>query len=349
MTREYAVPRGFEDGALGHLRPVYDRAVWRGGGGAMSRQATQAQLARVVRGATEVVVKISGRIYAASNFRRHLGYISRNGALALEGPNGELVETPKQVDDLAERWVFEARVANCGPSIALSLVLSMPQGAPPLNVLTAASAFAEEMFKAERPYVLVLHEDQAHPHVHLTVHSLGRGAAKLDPDKTMLHLWRETFADRLRAVGVDAEASPRWARGVVQRRDRTPLYQMRERLLSDGGTVPDVLQAAVGHAKDAVQGRWREPAEHAAAVAFQADVRRRFSVEAAALRASSLAKERAFGEAATAFVGALPAPLTRHLTYVERLKEQSTARSVSSNKEHTTPPPMIRREVERSR
>ena len=102
MTREYAVPRGFEDGALGHLRPVYDRAVWRGGGGAMSRQATQAQLARVVRGAPEVVVKTSGRIYAASNFRRHLGYISRNGALALEGPNGELVETPKQVDDLAE-------------------------------------------------------------------------------------------------------------------------------------------------------------------------------------------------------------------------------------------------------
>lgn len=348
MTREYIVPRGFEDDALGYLRPVYDRAVWRGGGGAVSRRTTQAQLARVVRGAPEVVVKVSGRIYAAPNFRRHLDYISRSGALALEGPDGELVATPRQVDDLAERWVFEARVANCGP-IALSLVLSMPHGAPPLNVLTAASAFAEEMFKAERPYVLVLHEDQAHPHVHLTVHCLGRGAAKLHPGKAMLHLWRETFADHLRAVGVDAEASPRWARGVVQRRDRTPLYQMRERLLSGGGPVPDTLQAAVGHAKDAILGRWSEPAEHAAALALQADVRHRFSAEAAILRASSIAGERAFGEAATAFIGALPAPLTRHLMYVERLMEQSATRSVNSNKDHTTPPPMIRREVERSR
>ena len=315
----------------------------------MNRRTTQAQLARVIRGAPEVVVKVSGRIYSAPNLRRHLDYISRNGALALEGPDGELVETPRQVDDLAERWVFEARVANCGPSIALSLVLSMPHGAPPLNVLTAASAFAEEMFTAERPYVLVLHEDQAHPHVHLTVHSLGRGAAKLDPDKTMLHLWRETFADQLRAVGLDAEASPRWARGIVQRRDRTPLYQMRERLLSGGGPVPGILEAAVGDAKGAILGRWREPAEHAAALAFQADVRRRFGTEAATLRVSSIAKERAFGEAATAFIGALPAPLTRHLTYVERLKEHSAARSVNSNKEHAPPPPTIRREVERSR
>ena len=349
MTQEPAARRGFEDGPVGYLRPVYDRAVWRGGGGAVSRRTTQAQLARVVRGAPEVIVKVSGRIYSAPNLRRHLSYISRSGALALEGPDGELVATPRQVDDLAERWVFEARVANCGPSIALSLVLSMPHGAPPLKVLTAASVFAEEMFKVERPYVLVLHEDQDHPHVHLTVHSLGRGAAKLDPDKAMLHLWRETFAGHLRALGVDAEASPRWARGIVQRRDRTPLYQMRERLFSGGGPVPDTLQAAVGHAKDAILGRWREPPEHASALAFQADVRRRFSAEAAILRASSNARERAFGEAATEFIGALPAPLTRHLTYVERLKDQSATRSVSSNTEHVTPPLMIRREVERSR
>ena len=45
----------------------------------------------------------------------------------------------------------------------------------------------------------------------------------------------------------------------------------------------------------------------------------------------------------------LPAPLTRHLTYVERLKEQTATRSVSSDKDRAAPPPMIRREVERSR
>ena len=349
MTSEYAAPRGFEDGATGHLHPLYERAIWSGRGTAVSRRTTQAQLARVVRGAPEVIVKISGRIYAASNLRRHLDYIARDGALALQGPDGERVGTSSQVEDLAQRWAFEARMANCGPSIALSLVLSMPQGTPPLKVATAASAFAEEIFKADRPYVFVLHEDQAHPHVHLTVHSLGRGGAKLDPNKTTLHLWRATFADHLRAVGVDAEASPRWARGVVKRRDRTPLFQMRERLLSGGGPVPAILGAAVGEAMDAIVGRWREPGEHAAALAFHADVRHRFRVEAETLRASSFEKERAFGEVAAAFIDALPAALTRHLTYVERLKEQTATRSVSSDKERAAPPPMIRREVERSR
>jgi hypothetical protein len=296
-----------------------------------------------------VVVKVSGRIYAASNLRRHLDYISRNGALALEGPDGERADALGQVEDLAERWIFEARMANCGPSIALSLVLSMPHGASSLGVLTAASAFAEEIFKTERPYVLVIHEDQAHPHVHLTVHSLGRGAAKLDPDKAMLHRWREVFANHLRALGIDAEASPRWARGVVKRRERTPLYHMHERLLLGAGPVPDVLQAAVGDAKDAILGKWREPAEHAAALAFQAEARHRFSAEAAILSTSSNLRERALGEAATAFIDALPTPLTRHLMYVERVKEHSATRSVTSNKEHTLPPLGERREHQRSR
>ena len=116
-----------------------------------------------------------------------------------------------------------------------------------------------------------------------------------------------------------------------------------------GGPVPDILGAAVEGAREAIVGRWREPAEHAAALAFHADVRHRFRVEAATLRASSFEKERAFGEVAAAFIDALPAALTRHLTYVERLKEQTATRSVSSDKERAAPPPMIRREVERSR
>lgn len=348
MTGDYSTPRGFEEGAAGSLRFIHDRGIWRGGGD-VSRRMTQAQLARLVRGAPEVIVKVSSRIYTASNLRRHLDYISRSGALGLEGPDGEIVETTRQAEDLAERWIFEARMANCGPSIAVSLVLSMPHGAPSLNVLTAASTFAEHTFRADRPYVLVLHEDQAHPHVHLTVHSLGRAAAKLDPDKAMFRLWRETFADHLRMVGVDAEASPRWARGVVQRRDKTPLYQMRERLLAGEGSVPAVLEAAVADAKDAVLGRWREPEEHASAVAFQAAVRERFGAEAALLRASSIASERRFGEAAAAFVGALPAPLTRHLMYVGRLEKETGTRSVNPSRDRASSLPAIRRDVARSR
>ena len=51
---------------------------------------------------------------------------------------------------------------------AFNIMLSMPQGTDPRIVRLAAREFAQVELK-DHSYVMVLHEHQANPHVHLTV------------------------------------------------------------------------------------------------------------------------------------------------------------------------------------
>jgi hypothetical protein len=83
--------------------------------------------------------------------------------------------------------------------------------------------------------VLVLHEHQANPHVHLAVRAESRFGARLNPRKADLHRWRETFAEKLRGWGVEAEATRQATRGATQRFD--PIWRVKakaEGRLSEG-------------------------------------------------------------------------------------------------------------------
>jgi hypothetical protein len=95
---------------------------------------------------------------------------------------------------------------------ALNIMLSMPQGTDPLTVLRAAREFAKDEF-ADHRYVMVLHDHQANPHVHLSVKIESDRGKRLNPHKADLHRWRETFAERLRGWGIDAEATRQPTRG----------------------------------------------------------------------------------------------------------------------------------------
>jgi type IV secretory pathway VirD2 relaxase len=60
----------------------------------------------------------------------------------------------------------------------------------------------------------VLHTHQADPHVHISVGAEGRDGKRLNPRKEALHRWRETFAEKLRDRGIEAEASAQATWGV---------------------------------------------------------------------------------------------------------------------------------------
>lgn len=49
--------------------------------------------------------------------------------------------------------------------------------------------------------------DQANPRVHLSVRAESKNGKRLNPRKTDLHRWRETFATKLRGCGIAAEAT----------------------------------------------------------------------------------------------------------------------------------------------
>ena len=95
-------------------------------------------------------------------------------------------------------------------------MLSMPRGTDPLSVQRAAREFAKAEL-ADHKYVMVLHDHQANPHVHISVRAESKHGKRLNPRKADLHRWRETFAEKLRGGGIDAEATRQATRGVSRR------------------------------------------------------------------------------------------------------------------------------------
>lgn len=189
-----------------------------GGGGGRST------VARIVAKAPEVMVKVSGRAKGFTHLREHLNYITRNGELLAETRDGS-VYGRQEVGAVADDWwSFRGKASGFAEGSrrssskeTVNLVLSMPEGTNRDKLFAAASAFASRTFAGNHDYLLAEHRDTKHPHVHLTVRALGDDEVRLNPKKADLQMWREGFALELRTQGLAAEATPRRARGVVQK------------------------------------------------------------------------------------------------------------------------------------
>jgi hypothetical protein len=123
--------------------------------------------------------------------------------------------------DLVEQWRHAgARIAERSERReAFNIMLSMPAGTPAHALRDAARAFARTELWNHR-HVMVLHTHQANPHVHLAVRAEGKDGRRLNPRKADLRRWRETFAEKLRERGIEAEASPQITRGGSRRTER---------------------------------------------------------------------------------------------------------------------------------
>nr|WP_314433971.1 relaxase/mobilization nuclease domain-containing protein [uncultured Brevundimonas sp.] len=315
--------RGFEEA----LRPPVDirrarltPAVLRPG--RATRADVEARFARVAHRAPEVMVKITGKTRDGDHLRAHLDYISRNGALALEGADGERLTDREEVRELARDWAAEAAMdprRRRDASLSLSIVLSMPAGTQPHRLEDAARAFATEMFGGRFPYVFALHDEGRHPHVHLTVRRLGQDGERLNPRKADLQLWREWFAHALRARGLEAEATPRRARGVTRKAERTPIRKMRERFIRGEGALPRVLEAAWREAlaKPDRPQPWLE-----ALGSREQTIRRVLVAEAIRLSRSDRAEDRALGAVVERLVRGRPEIETRDQRFVRDTRTQ---------------------------
>ena len=179
------------------------------------------QTGRVLRGAPEVVVKISGGARDIQGALAHLTYIGRNGKLDVETDDGELVLGRAAISRLVDEWRLDLCPSGYRPKppkgrkdtrakLLQHLVLSMPKGTPPHDVMAAARDFARQNFSSKYRYAMVLHTDQAHPHVHLSVKSEPEyePGERLCVRRETLRQWREQFAALMRAQGVAANATP---------------------------------------------------------------------------------------------------------------------------------------------
>lgn len=187
--------------------------------------------ATVVRRAPQVMVKVTGGGRGMKAIAAHFRYISKNGRLEIEDQRGETMRGKDTLRDLADEWRLGGSLIPDDAELghrreAFNIMLSMPRGTDPLTVQRAAREFAQVEL-SDHKYVMVLHDHQANPHVHISVRAESRHGKRLNPRKGDLHRWRETFAEKLRGYGVEAEATRQATRG--RSRNFDPLWRVKAR------------------------------------------------------------------------------------------------------------------------
>src|SRR5579883_2962741 len=193
-------------------------------------------IARTVRRTPEVMVKVLSK--DSNNLRsvaRHLNYIGRRGQLELETDDGERVQGRQAGQRLIADWDLDldqvrpdSRLAagtGRAPKLVHKIMLSMPPGTPAKGVLEAARKFAREEFALKHRYVLILHTDEPHPHVHLVVKAVSEQGERLNIRIATLREWRGEFARHLREEGIAANATERAVRGEIRTHKRDGIYR----------------------------------------------------------------------------------------------------------------------------
>ena len=279
--------------------------------------AMRAKLERIVRQAPEVMVKITGRTKGVAHLKSHLAYITRNGELDAETEQGAAMTGRSGLKDLKKRWEDDAGLDNKrrrDGSLSINIILSMPAGTNAIAVKDSARAFAIETFG--------YNHDDKHPHVHLTVRSLGHDGKRLNPRKADLQAWRERFAGELRLRGIEAEATPRRTRGRVRKADRGTVLALRKRKIT-----PDVDRLGRKEVLSEVTGGrsakhpWDEQIK-----SRQDAIRRRYLDYAAELQRSGAAADHALARQIRQFVKDMPAVETRRHALKNDLAELANSR-----------------------
>ena len=194
------------------------------------------QIARTVHRAPEVMVKVSGGANSTRGVAAHFSYIGRRGELEIETDDGERLlgkEVAAQlVDDwdldldaLRNNWDTMVRGGRRNPKLVHNIILSMPSKTPPARLFAASRDFAREEFALKHRYAMVLHTDQAHPHVHLVVRAHDSEDCRLNINKAHLRRWREQFASHLRSHGIEANASPAQIRARLADHQKDGIYR----------------------------------------------------------------------------------------------------------------------------
>jgi type IV secretion system T-DNA border endonuclease VirD2 len=227
---------------------------------------------RVAKRVPEVMVKVSGAVRGRRHMQQHVSYITRNGKLLAYTDQNDLIEGQRAVLWLADSWADSGESygdRRYGAKDTVNFVFSMSKGTDRAKNEEAVHAAARELFWGRFQYVMVRHDDTDHPHVHVTVLARGKDGRRLYPNKDDLQRFRGVYAKELRERGIEAEATPRRVRGVVQKAKPIEQVKMESRGVSDREAKlrAEVLRILEG--KEVSQRPW-EGAIHAS----QADIRK---------------------------------------------------------------------------
>lgn len=271
--------------------------------GVATGPTARAKLARIVRKAPEVVVKVTGRQRGGSHVTAHLDYIGRKGDVEIETRDGEILTSKEDIAERAAEWSDTLNWRSRPTVSSVSLIFSMPEGTDPDKVLGAVRALAHAELSDNHDYVLALHTDTPRPHVHLTVQAEGLDRTRFNPRPVQLNRFRERFARELRARGVAAEATPRRARGQGIAGSSMALVKLRARLRSEGSRQITHSDRRTNEQAIAVaRGEDQLPPFIAAGTIRWREIRRAYEQTAAALDATGQSDDRELASDVRAFI-----------------------------------------------
>jgi type IV secretory pathway VirD2 relaxase len=307
-------------------------AVWSifGNGSHQSRSANaKAALARTIAKAPEAMVKVTGRQNGRSHVAANFSYIARIGwgddkELALLTSEGHTMTTLAEMNALAGEWhAWELQDdARRKGATSLSFILSMPEGTDPDRLHAAARAFAEDEMEGRR-WVMGLHTDRDHPHVHLTVARRDLDGRRFHPNKEDLFRYRQVFAEKLHAQGIEANATPRKARGIVHKAERTAVYQIKKRR-----QLPQVEQRRVKEITESIEAGEKSSKKDPDIVAARRQVLEAYQRGVGELSASSDEADHKLALEVAKFCQSMPAPISRDTRIMKDSLERLGGRQI---------------------
>jgi type IV secretion system T-DNA border endonuclease VirD2 len=271
--------------------------------GVATGPTARAKLARIVRKAPEVVVKVTGRQRGGGHVKAHLDYIGRKGGIEIETRDGEVLTSKDDIAERAAEWSDTLNWRSRPTVSSVALIFSMPEGTDPEKVLGAVRALAHAELSDNHDYVLALHTDTPRPHVHLTVQAEGLDRTRFNPRPVQLNRFRERFARELRARGVAAEATPRRARGQGIAGSSMALVKLRARLRTEGRRqITDSDRRTNEQAIAVARGQAAPPAFIALGTERWQKIRAAYSQAAAALDATRAPEDRELADDVRGFL-----------------------------------------------
>src|SRR6267154_1251217 len=226
-------------------KPLLDVASYgrRGPGRRALTRAEAEHVSRTVRRVPEVMIKVSGGARTLRGVRSHLDYIGREGQGEVETDEGARLQEKGFEQALVKDWDlnlgahrrYTERAIAAGrkpPKLVHNLVFSMPKGTSPEKLLKAVRTFAREKFALLHRYAMALHTDQGHPHVHVVVKAVSEQDERLNIRKATLREWRRDFAQYLRELGIEANATERAVRGKRESAKLDGIYRAERRGVS---------------------------------------------------------------------------------------------------------------------
>jgi len=317
------------------IRVYYD-AIKKGLAKPKSRNSAidKAKLARIVSKAPEVMVKVSGRTRDSGHLMEHMNYITRNGKLSVETDYG-LMKGRESIKDLHADWaddeiIYKGQHQVRKASLSVNMVLSMPPGIDREKFRNAVNDFVNSELRPRVDVMVAFHHDTNHPHAHVTVRGRQHNGQTFNPGKSVLERYREQFAIALRRRGIEAEATPRYARGKTMKSEQQSARHMRAR-----GLMPQTQNMAIGEAyRDLQRGRQ----DKIAALPSNSVVKERpwenavrqrhngiisvYTAAAKELYASGDATDKRLALKVAQFAKSIPKPIFAHDLYKQALEKQ---------------------------